>query len=140
MGIKQVQEFHQKFGLPDGSKDVLSGDLQLQSFRTRFIAEELAELEDALARGDRVKAFDALLDLAYVVHGTALCLGITPVIWNLGETRVHYANMQKVRAQSADESKRGSTFDVVKPEGWESPEVELEKLLNDARDEVMTNG
>lgn len=130
MGIRQVKEFHEKFGLPVGGKDVIIDDFHLQEFRTKFIAEELHELEEALAKGNRVKAFDALLDLAYVVHGTALFMGITPEMWDKGESAVHFANMQKVRAQTTTDSKRGTTFDVVKPEGWEPPEGILEDILN----------
>jgi hypothetical protein len=31
--------------------------------------------------------------------------------------------MQKRRAQSANESKRGSAFDIVKPDGWTPPDL-----------------
>lgn len=128
--IDDVLEFHQKFGLPDGSEDVLINDLDAVIFRTQFIAEELLELKDALTREDRTKAFDALLDLAYVVYGTALFMGVTPRQWHAGMGAIHAANMAKVRAQSADESKRRSSFDVVKPEGWQAPEPQLQEILN----------
>lgn len=128
--IDDVLEFHQKFELPDGSEDKLTNDLEAIIFRTHFIQEELIELKDALAREDRIKAFDALLDLAYVVYGTALFMGVTPKQWHAGMGAVHAANMSKVRAQSADESKRGSAFDVVKPKGWQAPEPRLEEILN----------
>lgn len=36
-------------------------------------------------------------------------------------SRVQLANMSKVRATSAEQSKRGSTHDVVKPPGWVAP-------------------
>lgn len=51
--------------------------------------------------------------------------------------RVQLANMSKVRATSADQSKRGSTFDVVKPPGWEPPShtdlVEINNLWSHQR-------
>jgi len=37
--------------------------------------------------------------------------------------RVHRANMSKVRAEKAGDSKRGSKFDVVKPSGWTAPDL-----------------
>jgi len=37
--------------------------------------------------------------------------------------RVHRANMSKVRAEKTGDSKRGSTFDVVKPSGWTAPDL-----------------
>lgn len=131
--IYQVHEFHAKFGLPTGKTDLLmSGGEEAKlaaEFRIKFMQEELDEFVEAYARGDKVKAFDALLDLAYVVYGTALFMGIDPFKWTIGMLAVHDANMRKIRVESSDQSKRGSKFDVVKPKGWESPEPHLEELL-----------
>lgn len=128
--IGNVQEFHEKFGLPLGSADQLTGDKGAQEFRLKFLKEELTELEEALAEGDRVKAFDALLDLAYVAYGTALFMGVTPGQWHAGMHAVHSCNMAKVRVANANESKRGSAFDVRKPEGWVGPEARLQEILS----------
>lgn len=129
MGIEMVHEFHEKFGLPLGDKDMLMENPEAINFRGDFMQEELDEFHEAVAWGDNVKAFDALLDLAYVVYGTALFMGITPDKWRRGLEAVHRANMAKVRAQSSSDSKRGTTFDVVKPEGWTGPEEELAEIL-----------
>ena len=131
--IESVLEFNQKFGLPDGSKDVLTGAPALQKYRAYFIREELNELTDAFVTQDRVAAFDALLDLVYVVQGTALFMGITPQQWDEGMEAVHFANMSKVRAESAAESKRGLDIDVIKPLGWVPPEAMLAKILGEAK-------
>lgn len=48
-------------------------------------------------------------------------------VWDL----VHRANMQKVRAKRAEESKRGSRFDVIKPPGWEAPDESIRFLLRE---------
>lgn len=128
--INYVAEFHEKFGLPDGSKDYLFDDVDAMIYRHNFLQEELDELEGAFEDEDRVKAFDALIDLVYVAYGTALFMGITPEMWHRGMKAVHEANMSKVRAQRAEQSKRGSTFDVIKPEGWESPEAKLREILS----------
>jgi predicted HAD superfamily Cof-like phosphohydrolase len=127
--IHLVQEFHNKFGLPLGVYDELSGDADATEFRVKFMSEELTEFHDAMKVKDRVKAFDALLDLAYVVYGTALFLGIEPSRWHKGMSAVHKANMQKIRVASAAESKRGSAWDVKKPVGWTGPESQLEEIL-----------
>ena len=37
---------------------------------------------------------------------------------------VHRANMSKVRAERNSDSKRGSTFDIIKPAGWIGPQTE----------------
>lgn len=131
--IGNVAEFHEKFGLPLGQQDVLTDDQHAQEFRTGFLQEELDELKEALAAGNRVKAFDALLDLAYVAYGTALFLGVDPAQWHAGMHAVHSCNMAKERVLRAEDSKRGSTFDVRKPPGWVGPEARLTEVLSWAK-------
>lgn len=126
--IGNVFEFHQRFSLPLGSENQM--DDEAERFRLQFLNEELEELEEALAEKDVVKAFDALLDLVYVAQGTALFLGIDPAQWDAGMRAVHNANMAKVRAGSAQDSKRGTALDVVKSEGWEGPESRLQEILD----------
>jgi predicted HAD superfamily Cof-like phosphohydrolase len=63
---------------------------------------------------------DALVDEVYVVLGTAY-LQFGARIFNEAWRRVHHANMQKERAQKSGDSKRDSTFDVIKPMGWTPP-------------------
>lgn len=128
--IGNVAEFHEKFGLPMGTDDQLMNDKAAQDFRVKFLQEELDELKEALVEGDRTKAFDALLDLAYVAYGTALFAGISPAQWHAGMHTVHSCNMAKVRVAKAEDSKRGSAFDVKKPAGWVGPEVRLEEILS----------
>lgn len=132
-----IKEFHKKFGLEyDGPPRLLPEELQ--DFRRRFLDEELTEyftatywardaLGHALAHRDIAehhhqleKAFDGLVDLVYVALGTAYLHGFD---FEEGWRRVHEANMKKVRVERPEDSKRGSTFDVVKPEGWEPPSL-----------------
>lgn len=76
---------------------------------------------------DDAKAFDALLDLNYVSHGTAHLLGYP---WQIGWNAVQAANMAKERAaKDGSDSKRGSAWDVVKPPGWTAPNID--KILQD---------
>lgn len=128
--IGNVHEFHEKFGLPLGKDDQLTNNLDATVFRLKFLQEELDELEEALGDGDRVKAFDALLDLAYVAYGTALFLGVDSAQWAAGMRAVHNCNMAKVRVAKAEDSKRGSAYDVKKPDGWVGPEARLEEILS----------
>lgn len=128
--IENVQKFHEKFDLPLGDTDVLLTSIEAQNFRIKFIEEELEEFKEALASNDKVKAFDALLDLDFIVKGTALFAGISPEQWNRGHDAVFKANMAKIRVAKESESKRGSSFDVVKPEGWEGPEGKLLEILS----------
>ena len=128
--IHKVKAFNDKFGLPDGSKDLLSKDQELQNFRVNFLYEELRELQDAFAESNRVEAFDALLDLVYVAQGTALMMGVSVEQWSAGMIAVHRANMSKVKVESALDSKRGSALDLKKPTGWVGPEADLERILS----------
>lgn len=130
-----IIDFHHRYGLSYGGAPRLLPD-DLDTFRVLFMAEELQEyagvqgltewLKQALQdRGPSVDSLelrenrlDALVDLVYVALGTAYLSG-----FNFAEAwrRVHRANMSKVRVERAGDSKRGSTFDVVKPPGWTPP-------------------
>ena len=116
-----INEFHTKFLLPQQEVPSLL-EKELLEFRTKFLYEELAEFEDACERKDLMKAFDALLDLVYVAMGTAYMMNVP---WDRGWEHVQNANMAKIRAKKEGESKRGSIYDVVKPEGWISPDKML---------------
>ena len=113
-----VKAFQEKFGVP--MADVPSLLTQpVYDFRLKFLHEELQEFADAHGANDLPKAADALVDLAYVLHGTALMMGLPwEKLWN----EVHRKNMEKVRATHESQSARQSTLDVVKPEGWTPPD------------------
>jgi predicted HAD superfamily Cof-like phosphohydrolase len=128
--IGDIAEFHEKFGLA-GSDHPALPDANLADFRIRFMQEELEEFKQALRKDDLVEAFDALIDLVYVVLGTAHMMGLP---FQEGWDIVHEANMKKVRASGdGSDSKRGSAWDVVKPEGWEPPNGQLLTLINKKR-------
>ena len=78
------------------------------------------------------ECLDGLIDLVYVAYGTALMMGFGALIprgidsrrstiWGEAWSRVHLANMSKQRATSVAASKRGHSFDVIKPKGWIKP-------------------
>lgn len=117
--VRDVRAFHEKFVLPLPTKPQQLDD-ELMAFRIQFIHEEAAEYEMAAATEDLHEQLDALVDLVYVVIGTALMSGFDfEEAWR----RVHRANMRKVKPASADESKRGHALDVVKPPGWVAPDL-----------------
>lgn len=116
-----IESFHTKFGLSyGGAPRPLPYDLA--QFRIKFLQEELDEYAAAYEADDSLEAredmLDALVDLVYVALGTAYLHG-----FNFAEAwrRVQVANMSKVRVERIEDSKRGSAFDVVKPEGWKPP-------------------
>jgi predicted HAD superfamily Cof-like phosphohydrolase len=124
--FQMVQEFHKKFGVPTSETPTFLRQ-DVFDYRFKFLHEELQEYMDACIEGDLVKAFDALIDLKYVLDGTADMMGLP---MDLGFSVVHGANMQKVRVENATQSKRNHSFDVMKPEGWKSPEPVLAELLS----------
>lgn len=126
--MDDIKDFHKKFGLimPPEQNPSLFNDPELYKFRLNFIAEELNEFGEAHNNNDLPKAFDALIDLTYVVLGTAYLMGLP---FNEGWKVVHEANMKKVRAEHPSQSKRGTAYDVIKPEGWTPPD--MQKVLED---------
>lgn len=116
---RDISDFHIKFGNAYSGKPRQLPD-DLLNFRIQFLEEELTEYRHAAIIDDLEGQLDALVDLVYVAIGTAYLQG-----FNFQEAwkRVHEANMRKVRATSASESKRNSSFDVVKPVGWEAPDL-----------------
>lgn len=115
-----VHTFNEKYGVPMAPVPSLLNE-ELFRYRSAFLLEELEEFTRSHERGDLNEALDALIDLAYVVHGTALIMGLP---WETAWKRVHDKNMQKIKTPRAEASKRGSRFDVVKPPGWTPPDHE----------------
>lgn len=123
-----VLEFHSKFDLPHPDvirvRNLTPDEF---NFRIQFMIEELREYSQAWVEGDIVKAADALVDLVYVALGTAAFQGLPfDQVWEV----VHRANMSKIRTPSKEASKRGSAYDVIKPEGWVSPEAEIKQIID----------
>ena len=117
---QDVLDFHNKFEVPlASSTQLLTGEAL--EFRKKFLQEELTEFGTAHTEGNLEDAIDALIDLVYVAFGTAQMMGISPVQWQEHWDAVQTANITKVRATHAGESKRGTSLDVVKPAGWQAP-------------------
>lgn len=117
--FRDITEFHTKFRLSGASKPSPLED-EMSRFRVRFLGEELVEYTSAVRQQDLEGQLDALVDLVYVALGTAYLQGFD---FNEAWRRVHEANMKKVRAERPSDSKRGTSFDVVKPEGWTPPDL-----------------
>lgn len=115
--FERVKAFHRKFGLhPLGSEFTP----EVVEYRVDFLKEELKELIVAYAKDDKEGVLDALVDLVYVAMGTADLHGYD---FDEAFRRVHAANMQKQRAGTAEHSKRRTALDVIKPAGWQAPDL-----------------
>lgn len=118
---KDIEAFHKKFHLQETTGKPHLLPPSLMQFRFDFMKEELDEINEAYIARDLAGVADGLIDLVYVVMGTAYMMGLP---WKRLWDAVHSANMKKVRVEKATDSKRGSTYDVVKPEGWLPPDIE----------------
>ena len=122
---RDVCEFHKKFEIPIEKYPAFPSK-ELLEFRMKFLREEVDEFGEAVRNDDIVKAFDALIDVVYVAIGTAVIMNLP---FEKGWDIVHSANMTKIRARNASQSKRGTAFDVVKPSNWIAPDMMLHSLL-----------
>ena len=122
---RDVFEFHKKFEIPIEKYPAFPVK-ELLDFRMKFLREEVDEFGEAVRNDDIVKAFDALIDVVYVAIGTAVIMNLP---FEKGWDIVHSANMTKIRAKNASQSKRGTAFDVVKPSNWIAPDMMLHSLL-----------
>jgi len=115
--FQMVAEFHQKFGLEPTSQPDFPYE-EIWKLKNVHMQEELDEIRASAINGNLEEYFDGLIDLVYVALGAAYLAGLP---FNEGFKRVHEANMTKMRALHANDSKRGSTYDIVKPPGFVAP-------------------
>jgi predicted HAD superfamily Cof-like phosphohydrolase len=117
--MKDIEAFHQKFGRKPLKVPGIVSPAEFD-FRLRFINEELDELVGAYAKQDLEGYLDALVDLTYVVLGAAYLSGAP---FDKAWAQVHKANMKKKKAKTATDSSRGYACDIVKPKGWQPPDL-----------------
>lgn len=129
VAFEDVRDFHRACGLPDNDRPTLPTRDEVR-LRERLIREEVDdELAGALyVLGDESEpeegrwaamtaAADAIADSIYVLLGTAATFGLPMAeIWK----RVHESNMAKVK----DGVRRRADGKILKPEGWQPPDVE----------------
>lgn len=117
-----VLAFNTKFDLPmsvNKATRLLPKDMRN---RLKFMNEELDELKEAVATGDMVGICDAMVDLVYVIKGTAVMMGLP---WEQLWDAVHRANMAKINTGKSVDHKIG----IAKPEGWVGPESDIQDIL-----------
>ena len=133
---RDVLAFHKKFELPIEKYPAFPSN-EILEFRVKFLKEELDEFNEAINNENIVKAFDALIDIVYVALGTAAFMNLP---FQQGWDIVHNANMTKIRARKASDSKRGTTYDIVKPPNWVAPDMMLHSLLLKHEYDLRTEG
>jgi len=121
--------FHAKFDLPEFSpvRPIRCGfDMaefhELVRYRVNFMQEELDEFKDAVANRDPAAMLDALCDLAWVAMGTAHYFNLP---FHEAWMEVARSNLAKERRTVPDANhKRGAVEKIVKPDGWQPPQLE----------------
>jgi predicted HAD superfamily Cof-like phosphohydrolase len=136
MELEDVRQFHQKFDQLDPSAIAHLTKRKLAE-RANFMLEELIEFahdaglvlkmpeEDgdlafvaSASDQDMVGQADALVDLCYVLKGTAAMMGLGAAWVDLWDD-VQRANMEKVKGPTHRQMGYGA--DVCKPPGWSGP-------------------
>ena len=116
--IERTMEWNELRG---NTPDTLDYQLEID-----MLQEELDEFKLAVAEGNRVAMFDALLDLDFVRIGTLGKMQIDAYTQVDGYEAVLTANESK----SATKNVAGK---ITKPEGFVGPEVKLQELLDGIR-------
>lgn len=91
--LNQVSEFHTTFKHPILDSPTIPST-ERSALRVSLLAEELKELEVAIANNDIVEVADALCDLQYVLSGAVLEFGLGEIFSELFD-EVHRSNMSK---------------------------------------------
>jgi predicted HAD superfamily Cof-like phosphohydrolase len=119
--LDDVRAFQQKFDIEyvGPPRVLVPTDL---AFRINTIIEEAGEFGDACLNSDLSQAIDALADLEFFLQGTILLCGFREV-YERAWQRVCAANMEKVKATVENPGKRNFPGDIVKPPGWQHPDM-----------------
>jgi predicted HAD superfamily Cof-like phosphohydrolase len=111
--IWDVLSFHEKFEIRSAKDTPHWPTTAEMDRRWRLLDEELKEMRLAYAQRDLVEFTDAILDVIYVLIGTAIKMSIdlTP-LWSM----VHSTNMAKEKSPIPGHK-------AVKPPGWVGPDI-----------------
>jgi len=91
--LNSVAEFHRTFKHPIQAAPAMPPK-ERAALRVSLLAEELKELEQAIADNDMVEVADALCDIQYVLSGAILEFGLGDKFKALFD-EVHRSNMSK---------------------------------------------
>lgn len=100
--LSAVAEFHKTFQHPILNEPTIP-DPKRSELRVSLIAEELKELEEAIANNDIVEVADALCDIQYVLSGAVLEFGLKDKFSALFD-EVQRSNMSKA-CETEEEAK-----------------------------------
>ena len=105
--LNQVADFHRTFQHPILPEPQIPSADRCK-LRVSLIAEELEELQEAIANNDLVEVADALCDIQYVLSGAVLEFGLGEKFRTLFE-EVQRSNMSKA-CENEEEAKATADF------------------------------
>lgn len=86
----------------------------------KIMMTKVLGIDRAYVNKDYAKFFSYIQDLIEAIYSLAALTGLP---WNKLWKAVHKANMKKVKATADFNDKRDHTFDIVKPKGWQKPDI-----------------
>ena len=111
--IQDVMDFHDKMGVPIYATPHFPPTEEMK-LRLDFILEEYIEMLTAVGNADLVEFADGLIDMIYTIIGTMLVAGIpAQEVWD----EIQKTNMAKEPSVRREDGK------ILKPEGWEPPDI-----------------
>lgn len=116
-----VEEFHKAYNLPIRYEPELPGSDE-RTLRRTLLSEEYWEYVEAEDKNNIVGIADALADMIYIIHGTAIVYGI-PLDAVFEE--VHKSNMSKLEEGKPLYRSDGK---VLKGSNFQEPKIE--EILN----------
>ncbi len=136
--IEMVAEFHRCFKAPILDTPQIPSE-DRATLRVSLLQEEINELKEAIANNDLVEAFDAFLDIQYVLSGAILEFGMQDV-FNDGFAEVHRSNMSKA---CNNEQEAIDTLEFYKQkdgtEGYYKQDGDLWLVYRKEDDKVLKN-
>lgn len=117
----QIQRTIEWNTIRGNTPDTLDWDLEIA-----MLQEELDELKLAVKQSSPVDIFDALMDLKFVLHGTAGKFGLSAELQVDGYEAVITANGTKSTTKNA-------AGKITKPADFVGPEPKLQKLLDQCK-------
>ena len=111
--LQDVRDFHKVMDRKIGDKPSVL-DYETHTLRENLIREEFEEVIEALNQKDICQTAKEIVDLIYVLIGTAVSCGIDlRPIWD----EVQKSNMAKQGGGKRPDGK------IMKPEGWQPPDI-----------------
>jgi predicted HAD superfamily Cof-like phosphohydrolase len=124
--IKNVFEFNKTVvGIPERDLEPLGFEPGEKEWMVKALREEASELEEST---DLINQVDALIDSIIFAIGGLYRLGLSKDQALGCFLAVMEANFKKKAGVKAGRAIEG-VKDAIKPEGWESPEIRIHKIL-----------